>query len=120
MVSLVIHIAFIAYALVHWTTLGFKGASLATSISVWIQLIIFGLFMFFSKHITWDYTFSFEPFHLHHILTKLKLALPTAAMIMFFSRHITYVLALSYNYSFLLILCGALHFIRLHTLYPLP
>uniref|UniRef100_A0A3Q7HLG3 Uncharacterized protein n=1 Tax=Solanum lycopersicum TaxID=4081 RepID=A0A3Q7HLG3_SOLLC len=75
MVSLVIHIAFIAYALVHWTTLGFKGASLATSISIWIQLIIFGLFMFFSKHITWDYAFSFETFHFHHILTNLKLAL---------------------------------------------
>ncbi|KAK4729393.1 hypothetical protein R3W88_022381 [Solanum pinnatisectum] len=61
--------------------LGFKGASLATSISIWIQLIIFGLFMFFSKHIKWDYAFSFEPFHFHHILTNLKLALPSAAMV---------------------------------------
>ncbi|XP_015166306.1 protein DETOXIFICATION 18-like [Solanum tuberosum] len=81
MASLVIHIAIIAYALVHWTGLGFKGASLATSISIWIQLIIFGLFMFFSKHIKWDYAFSFEPFHFHHILTNLKLAMPSAAMI---------------------------------------
>ncbi|KAK6781799.1 hypothetical protein RDI58_019595 [Solanum bulbocastanum] len=81
MASLVIHIAIIAYALVYWTGLGFKGASLATSISIWIQLIIFGLFMFFSKHIKWDYAFSFEPFHFHHILTNLKLALPSAAMV---------------------------------------
>ncbi|WMV40685.1 hypothetical protein MTR67_034070 [Solanum verrucosum] len=81
MASLVIHIAIIAYALVHWTGLGFKGASLATSISIWIKLIIFGLFMFFSKHIKWDYTFSFEPFHFHHILTNLKLAMPSAAMV---------------------------------------
>ncbi|KAK6781780.1 hypothetical protein RDI58_019576 [Solanum bulbocastanum] len=81
MASLVIHIAITAYALVHWTGLGFKGASLATSISIWIQLIIFGLFMFFSKHIKWDYAFSFEPYHFHHILTNLKLALPSAAMV---------------------------------------
>ncbi|XP_049350147.1 protein DETOXIFICATION 18-like [Solanum verrucosum] len=81
MASLVIHIAIIAYALVHWTGLGFKGASLATSISIWIQLIIFCLFMFFSKHIKWDYAFSFEPFHFQHILTNLKLALPSAAMV---------------------------------------
>ncbi|XP_055819293.1 protein DETOXIFICATION 18-like, partial [Solanum dulcamara] len=82
LLSLLIHIAIIAYGLVHWTSLGLKGASLATSISIWIQLIIFGLFMFFSnalKHITWDYSFSFEPFH--HILTNLKLALPSAAIV---------------------------------------
>ncbi|KAM3267025.1 protein DETOXIFICATION 18 [Capsicum annuum] len=79
--SLVIHIAIIAYALVHWTGLGFKGASLATSISIWISLLMFSLYVFFSNsfnHITWNYGFSFEPFH--HLVTNLKLALPSAAM----------------------------------------
>ncbi|XP_059309369.1 protein DETOXIFICATION 18-like [Lycium ferocissimum] len=79
--SFVIHICIIPYALVHWIGLGFKGASLATSISIWISLLMMGLYVFFSNrcnHIVWD-GFSFEPFH--HILTYLKLALPSAAIV---------------------------------------
>ncbi|MCD7462515.1 hypothetical protein HAX54_048693 [Datura stramonium] len=82
--ALVIHIAIIASALVRWRGLGYKGASLATSISIWISLLMFSLHLFFSNRsnhmISWDYgCFSFEPFH--HILRNLKLALPSAAMV---------------------------------------
>nr|XP_016511301.1 PREDICTED: protein DETOXIFICATION 18-like isoform X1 [Nicotiana tabacum] len=78
--SLVIHIG-IAYALVNWTGLAFKGAALAASISIWISLLTLGIYVLFSKrfsHIRPN-GFSFEPFH--HILTNLKLALPSAAMV---------------------------------------
>lgn len=78
--SLLIHIG-IAYTLVHWTGLGFKGASLAASISIWISVLSLGLYVLFSEKFShiWQDGFSFEPFH--HILTNLKLALPSAAMV---------------------------------------
>ncbi|KAM3204093.1 protein DETOXIFICATION 18-like [Capsicum annuum] len=78
--SLVIHIG-IAYALVHWTDLGFKGAPLAASISIWISFLTLCLYVFFSKRFShiWRDGLSFEP--VHHILTNLKLALPSAAML---------------------------------------
>ncbi|OIS99037.1 PREDICTED: protein DETOXIFICATION 18-like [Nicotiana attenuata] len=78
--SLVIHIG-IAYTLVHWTGLGFKGASLAASISIWISVLTLGLYVLFSEKFShiWRDGFSYEPFH--HILTNLKLALPSAAMV---------------------------------------
>ncbi|XP_015170155.1 protein DETOXIFICATION 19-like isoform X2 [Solanum tuberosum] len=78
--SLVIHIG-ISYALVHWTGLAFKGASLAASISIWISLLTLGLYVLLSKRFNhiWRDGLSFEPFH--HILTNLKLALPSAAMV---------------------------------------
>ncbi|XP_016511301.2 protein DETOXIFICATION 19-like [Nicotiana tabacum] len=78
--SLVIHIG-IAYALVNWTGLAFKGAALAASISIWISLLTLGIYVLFSKrfsHIR-PVGYSFEPFR--HILTNLKLALPSAAMV---------------------------------------
>ncbi|XP_049402161.1 protein DETOXIFICATION 18-like [Solanum stenotomum] len=78
--SLVIHIG-ISYALVHWTGLAFKGASLAASISIWISFLTLGLYVLLSKRFNhiWRDGLSFEPFH--HILTNLKLALPSAAMV---------------------------------------
>lgn len=77
--TLVIHIG-IAYALVHWTGLAFKGASLAASISIWIAVLMLGLYVFLSSRFNhiWD-GFSLEPFR--HIFTNLKLALPSAAMV---------------------------------------
>ncbi|CAN4117669.1 unnamed protein product [Withania somnifera] len=78
--SLVIHIG-IAYALVHWTDLAFKGASLAASISIWTSLLMLGLYVLLSKRFNhiWRGGLSSEPFH--HIFTNLKLALPSAAMV---------------------------------------
>ncbi|XP_060200612.1 protein DETOXIFICATION 18-like [Lycium barbarum] len=78
--TLVVHIG-IAYGLVHWTSLGFKGAPLAVSISLWISVLTLGIYVLFSerfRHI-WRDGLSFEPFH--HVITNLKLALSSAAMV---------------------------------------
>ncbi|KAK4851777.1 hypothetical protein QYF36_018359 [Acer negundo] len=70
----------VAYALVHWTSLGFKGASLAASVSLWISILLLATYLICTKKFkrTWQ-GFSFESFSL--ILTNLKLALPSAAMV---------------------------------------
>lgn len=70
----------IAYALVHWTSLGFRGASLAASVSLWISVLPLGIYVLSSKKFkhTWG-GLSFESFSL--ILTNLKLSLPSAAMV---------------------------------------
>lgn len=79
LIPTLLHIG-IAYALVHWTSLGFKGAPLATSISVWISFFLLAMFVLFAKDFkkTWE-GFSLESFR--YILTNLKLALPSAAMV---------------------------------------
>jgi multidrug resistance protein, MATE family len=79
LLPLVIHTG-IAYALVHWTILGFKGASLAVSISLWLSLLIMSVYVICTKKLkhTWE-GFSFDSFH--YIFTNLKLALPSAAMV---------------------------------------
>ncbi|KAJ4726340.1 Protein DETOXIFICATION [Melia azedarach] len=76
---MVIHFG-ISYGLVHWTSLGFKGASLATSVSFWISSLLLGIYVLLAKKFecTWE-GFSFES--LSFILTNLKLALPSAAMV---------------------------------------
>ncbi|XP_022734735.1 protein DETOXIFICATION 18-like isoform X1 [Durio zibethinus] len=70
----------IVYSLVNWTGLGFKGAALAASISLWISLLFLSVYVFFSKKFeqTWE-GLSFESFRF--IITNLKLALPSAAMV---------------------------------------
>ncbi|MCD7448873.1 hypothetical protein HAX54_046967 [Datura stramonium] len=80
MTSLVLHIG-IAYGLVHWTSLGFKGASLASSISIWISVLMLGVYMLFSERFShiWRDGLSFVSFH--HVIINLKLALPSASMI---------------------------------------
>ncbi|ONI12660.1 hypothetical protein PRUPE_4G177700 [Prunus persica] len=71
---------FVAYALVHWTALGFKGAPLACSISIWIAMLMLAMYVMFAKkfELTWE-GFSIESFH--YVLAALKLALPSAAMV---------------------------------------
>ncbi|KAK7830808.1 protein detoxification 19, partial [Quercus suber] len=78
LIPLIIHIG-IAYALVHWTGLGFTGASLATSISFWLSVIILAMYVVCTQKFnhTWQ-GFSLDSFH--YIFTNLKLALPSAAM----------------------------------------
>ncbi|XP_050371333.1 protein DETOXIFICATION 18-like [Argentina anserina] len=78
-IPLVIHIG-IAYGLVHWTALGFKGAPLAASISLWISILMLATYVVRAKKFehTWE-GFSLESFH--YVLTDLKLALPSAAMV---------------------------------------
>ncbi|OWM76840.1 protein DETOXIFICATION 19-like [Punica granatum] len=78
-IPLVIHIA-IAYSLVHWTALGFEGAPLAASVSLWLSFLVLALYVTCSnqcKH-SWG-GFSVEPFQ--YIAFNLKLALPSAAMV---------------------------------------
>lgn len=70
----------IAYALVHWTALGFKGAPLAASISLWLSVLMLAIYVTCANKFqhTWE-GFSLES--LRYILTNLKLALPSAAMV---------------------------------------
>ncbi|XP_028792993.1 protein DETOXIFICATION 18 [Neltuma alba] len=76
---LMVHIG-IAYALVHLTSLSFKGAPIALSITCWVSMFLLGLYVMNAKKFkhTWK-GFSFHSFH--YILSVLKLALPSAAMV---------------------------------------
>ncbi|BFG29184.1 hypothetical protein CerSpe_154580 [Prunus speciosa] len=78
-VPLVIHFG-IAYGLVHWTALGYKGAPLAASISLWLSALLLAMYVICSKKFehTWE-GFSLESFH--YVLTDLKLAIPSALMV---------------------------------------
>ncbi|XP_022734567.1 protein DETOXIFICATION 18-like [Durio zibethinus] len=69
----------IVYSLVNWTSLGFKGASLAASISLWISFLLLAVYVVCTKKLkqTWE-GLSSESFR--YILTNLKVALPSAAM----------------------------------------
>ncbi|KAH6764264.1 MATE efflux family protein [Perilla frutescens var. hirtella] len=78
-VPLVLHIG-ITYALVHWSSLGYRGAPFAASISLWISAFMLGSYLLRAKEFerTWD-GFTLES--LSHVFTNLKLALPSAAMV---------------------------------------
>ncbi|KAK8482178.1 hypothetical protein V6N11_024314 [Hibiscus sabdariffa] len=69
----------IAYSLVNKTSLGFKGATMATSISIWISFLSLAMYVVFAKRFknTWK-GWSFESFH--YIIRNFKLALPSATM----------------------------------------
>ncbi|KAL2496370.1 MATE efflux family protein ALF5 [Forsythia ovata] len=79
LLPLFLHIG-IAYALVHWTTLGFKGAPLAASISLWISVLMLGLYVLCAKKFedTWK---GFRSESFGHIFSNLKIAIPSAAMV---------------------------------------
>ncbi|THG10864.1 protein DETOXIFICATION 19-like isoform X1 [Camellia sinensis] len=76
---LISHIS-IAYVFVYWTPLGFKGAALSVSISLWIAALMLGVYVLCAKRFesTW-HGFSIESFR--HVFVNLKLALPSAAML---------------------------------------
>ncbi|KAK8643799.1 hypothetical protein V6N13_013076 [Hibiscus sabdariffa] len=76
---LALHLA-IVYSLVNWTGLGFKGAPLATSISLWISLLLLAFYVVLAKRFEQTWTgLSLESFRF--LLANLKLALPSAAMV---------------------------------------
>ncbi|KAK4387087.1 protein DETOXIFICATION 18 [Sesamum angolense] len=79
LVPLALHIC-IAFVLVHWTGLGYRGAPLAASISLWISVLMLGLYVVKAKKFeqTWE-GFTLES--LSHVFANLKLALPSAAMV---------------------------------------
>ncbi|XP_058754828.1 protein DETOXIFICATION 18-like [Vicia villosa] len=70
----------IAYGLVHWTSLKFKGGPIATSISLWISIVLLVSYIMYAKKFknTWR-GFSMQSFH--YLITNTKLALPSAAML---------------------------------------
>ncbi|KAJ1403450.1 Multi antimicrobial extrusion protein [Sesbania bispinosa] len=70
----------IAYALVHWTGLSFTGGPVATSISLWISMLLLASYVMYAKKFkqTW-HGFSMHSFN--YVFTNLKLALPSAAMV---------------------------------------
>ncbi|XP_040966760.1 protein DETOXIFICATION 18 isoform X2 [Gossypium hirsutum] len=74
-----LHLA-IVYALVNWTDLGFKGAPLAASISLWISLVLLSSYVVLAQRFeeTWP-GLSSESFRL--VFANLKLAIPSAAMV---------------------------------------
>lgn len=70
----------ITYAFINCTSLGFKGASLAVSVSLWISMLLLVIYILCAKKFeqTWE-GFSFQSFSF--IIAILKLALPSAAMV---------------------------------------
>ncbi|KAJ6770374.1 MULTIDRUG RESISTANCE PROTEIN [Salix purpurea] len=87
-IPMFIHIG-VAYALVHKTALGFRGASLAVSISLWISTLVLVIYVIYSKKFkkTWE---GFSSESLRHIGVNLKLALPSAAMVCVNTEDIAY------------------------------
>ncbi|GAB4849488.1 hypothetical protein Ancab_004282 [Ancistrocladus abbreviatus] len=79
LLPLAVHFA-ITYALVHLTSLGYKGAPLAAAVALWISLLMLASYVKFGKKFerTWK-GLSAESFH--YVFTNLKLALPSAAMV---------------------------------------
>ncbi|KAE8677308.1 MATE efflux family protein ALF5 [Hibiscus syriacus] len=69
----------IVYSLVNKTSLGFKGAPMAVSISTWISFLLLAMYVVFADKFknTWK-GLSVESFQ--YIIRNLKLALPSAAM----------------------------------------
>ncbi|XP_056696886.1 protein DETOXIFICATION 18 [Spinacia oleracea] len=78
-VPLLLHCG-LSYLLVHFTTLGYKGAALATSITFWFSVMILIIYVNYAKKFehTWK-GLSKEAFC--HVFANLKLALPSAAMV---------------------------------------
>jgi len=70
----------IAYGFVQWTGLKFIGGPVATSISLWISMIMLGLYVMYAKKFknTWR-GFSMQSFD--YLFANMKLALPSAAMV---------------------------------------
>lgn len=70
----------IAYVLVYWTALGFKGAALAASFSLWLSCLMLAGYVLYSEKFkdTWQ-GFSLES--MKYVLENMKLAVPSAAMV---------------------------------------
>ncbi|XP_074318944.1 protein DETOXIFICATION 19-like [Silene latifolia] len=81
LIPLLLHII-LAYLLVHCTSLGYKGAPLATSIAFWIAIGMLMMYMRSAKNLERTWTgFSRKALSYCHVSTNLKLALPSAGMV---------------------------------------
>ncbi|EPS64679.1 hypothetical protein M569_10101, partial [Genlisea aurea] len=78
-IPLVLHFG-IAYFLVHHTVLGYSGAPVAASISLWISVIMLVGYVIRSNKFRHTWT-GFSSESLNHVFTNLKLALPSAGMV---------------------------------------
>ncbi|KAF5195847.1 Detoxification-like protein, partial [Thalictrum thalictroides] len=78
-VPLALHVG-ITFVIVYCTTLGFKGAALSAALSLWISVIMLGLYVNYSDKFkyTWE-GLSTESFK--HVLPSMKLAIPSAVMV---------------------------------------
>ncbi|KAL5715458.1 hypothetical protein ACHQM5_017272 [Ranunculus cassubicifolius] len=78
-IPLALHVG-LTYVLVYCTVLGFKGAALSVSISMWISVILLALYIKDSEKFkyTWQ-GLSMECFE--HVLPSMKLAIPSAVMV---------------------------------------
>ncbi|XP_047953788.1 protein DETOXIFICATION 18-like [Salvia hispanica] len=79
LVPLALHIG-VAYALVNWSSLGYSGAPVAASISLWVSALMLASYVVRAKKFknTWN-GFTWES--LRHIWPTLKLAVPSAGMV---------------------------------------
>ncbi|TYI47479.1 hypothetical protein E1A91_D13G176500v1 [Gossypium mustelinum] len=70
----------VVYSLVNKTSVGYKGAPMAASISIWISFLLLALYVLFANKFLNTWTgFSLESFR--YIIRNSKLALPSAAMV---------------------------------------
>jgi len=70
----------IAYGFVQWTSLNFIGGPVATSISLWISMIMLGFYVMYAKKFEYTWRgFSMQSFD--YLFANMKLALPSAAMV---------------------------------------
>ncbi|MBA0699561.1 hypothetical protein Goari_001185, partial [Gossypium aridum] len=70
----------IVYSLVNKTSVGYKGAPMAASISIWISFLLLALYVLLANKFQNTWTgFSLESFR--YIIRNSKLALPSAAMV---------------------------------------
>ncbi|KAL2944331.1 Protein DETOXIFICATION 19, partial [Bienertia sinuspersici] len=81
LVPLLLHCG-LTYLLVHCTSLGYKGAALATSMTFWLSVIVLLIYVNFTKRFehTWN---GLSKESLCYVFTNSKLALPSAAMVCF-------------------------------------
>ncbi|KAK9674124.1 hypothetical protein RND81_12G212400 [Saponaria officinalis] len=76
---LVVHVG-MNYVLVHCTSLGFRGAALSTSVTLWVSALMLLIYVKFGRKFerTWrGFTIESSSF----VVPNLKLALPSAAMV---------------------------------------
>ncbi|XP_042395092.1 protein DETOXIFICATION 18-like [Zingiber officinale] len=78
-VPLLIHVG-LAYVTVHVFGLGFKGAALSASVSIWISFIMLAIYVKYSDKFRYTWK-GFTAEALHHVIPCMKLAVPSAVMV---------------------------------------
>ncbi|KAF5182307.1 Detoxification-like protein [Thalictrum thalictroides] len=94
-VPLAIHVG-LNYALVYRTVLGFRGAALSAAITLWLSVIMLGLYVHYSDKFkdTWE-GLSKECFK--HILPNMKLAIPSAVMVCLQTEGVAFMISFGFS-----------------------